>query len=140
MIPYLEQYAGQQLLTGQQAEAYADHFIAVHLSEMPYGGVYAKVSSASRANPKNAAPAAGVQTALQGTTLRGLLVEAYGFSTFGVIALWASIASFVLAGVMALLVGFGLWHSRRVSESAEILAPRGAVTPRGVSRRVSDLF
>ncbi|EQD49399.1 hypothetical protein B1B_11655, partial [mine drainage metagenome] len=33
MKPYLLQYAGQQLLTGSQAEAYADHFIAVHLSE-----------------------------------------------------------------------------------------------------------
>jgi hypothetical protein len=127
MIPYLEKYAGQQLLTGQQAEAYADHFIAVHLSEMPYGGVYAKVSTASRANPKNAALASEVQTSLQGTTLRGLLLEAYGFSTFGVIALWAAIASFVLAAVMALLVGFGFWHSRRVSESTEILAPRGSV-------------
>ena len=30
MIPSVSQYAGQQLLTGQQAEAYADHFIAVH--------------------------------------------------------------------------------------------------------------
>ena len=30
--PYLNQYAGQQLLTGQQAEAYANHFIAVHLA------------------------------------------------------------------------------------------------------------
>ena len=127
MIPYLEQYAGQQLLTGQQAEAYADHFIAVHLSEMPYGGVYAKVSAASRANPKNAALAAEVQTSLQGTTLRGLLLEAYGFSTFGVIALWAAVSAFVLAGVMALLVGFGFWHSRRVSEGTEILAPRIAV-------------
>jgi len=91
---------------------------------MPYGGVYAKVSTASRANPKNAALAAEVQTSLNGTTLRGLLLEAYGFSTFGLIALWAAIASFVLAAVMALLVGFGFWHSRRVSESAEILAPR----------------
>jgi hypothetical protein len=126
MIPYLEKYAGQQLLTGQQAEAYADHFIAVHLSEMPYGGVYAKVSTASRANPKDAALAAEVQTSLQGTTLRGLLLEAYGFSTFGVIALWAGIASFILAAVMAVLVGFGFWHARRVPEDLEMLAPRGS--------------
>ena len=121
MIPYLEKYAGQQLLTGAQAHAYADHFIAVHLSEMPYGGVYSKVSAASRANPKNAALAAEVQTVFQGTTLRGLLLEAYGFSTFGEIALWVAIASFVLAGVMIVLVVLGFWHARRVPESAEIL-------------------
>src|SRR6266508_1642534 len=28
---YLNQYAGQQLTTGAQAQAYANHFIAVHL-------------------------------------------------------------------------------------------------------------
>ena len=32
MVPSVSQYAGQQLLTGQQAEAYADHFIAVHIA------------------------------------------------------------------------------------------------------------
>ena len=35
MIPSVSQYAGQQLLTGQQAEAYADHFIAVHVAKCP---------------------------------------------------------------------------------------------------------
>jgi hypothetical protein len=54
MIPSVSQYAGQQLLTGAQAEVYANDFIAVHLSEMPYGGVYSKVSAASMAAPKNA--------------------------------------------------------------------------------------
>ncbi len=125
MIPYLEKYAGQQVLTGQQAEAYANHFIAVHLSEMPYGGVYAKVSTASRAAPTNTKLAAEVTTSLQGTTLRGLLLEAYGFWTFGQIALWAGIAAFILAAVMALLVGFGLWHARRVPEDQELLAAKG---------------
>ena len=53
MIPSVSQYAGQELLTGAQAEVYADHFIAVHLSEMPYGGVYSKISAAAIASPKN---------------------------------------------------------------------------------------
>ena len=53
MIPSVSQYAGQQLLTGPQAKAYADDFIAVHLSEMPYGGVYSKISAAALASPKN---------------------------------------------------------------------------------------
>jgi hypothetical protein len=119
--PYLDQYAGQQLTTGPQAQAYANHFIAVHLSEMPYGGVYSKISAASKATPNNAKLAALVQTSFQGTTLRGLLLEAYGFWTFGQIALWAGIAAFVLAGVMALLVGLGFWHARRVPENAELL-------------------
>ncbi|HWB21947.1 MAG TPA: hypothetical protein VG652_03555 [Gaiellaceae bacterium] len=129
MLPYLEKYAGQQLLTGPQAKAYADHFIAIHLSEMPYGGVYSKVSAASMAKPTDAALSSEVQTVFRGTTLRGLLLEAYGFSVLGVIAMWAAIASFVLAGLMALLVGFGFWHSKRVPVTEELLASRiGQVT------------
>jgi len=45
MIPSVSQYAGQQLLTGPQANVYADDFIAVHLSHLPYGGVYSKISA-----------------------------------------------------------------------------------------------
>ncbi|HUZ19053.1 MAG TPA: hypothetical protein VMU75_00575 [Acidimicrobiales bacterium] len=129
MIPYLEKYAGQQLTTGQQAEAYADHFIAVHLSEMPYGGVYSKLSAASRATPSNTQLAGLVQTSFQGTTLRGLLLEAYAFWTFGQIAFWAGVASFVLAGIMALLVGFGIWHARRVPVEAELKIGAPATAP-----------
>src|SRR5665213_4241914 len=124
MKPYLLQYAGQPLTTGAQAQAYADHFIAVHLSQMPYGGVYANVSAASRADPTNAKLAAEVTTSFQGTTLRGLLLEAYAFSEFALIAMWAAIAAFTLAGVMALLVGLGFWHSRKVPESAELAVHR----------------
>jgi hypothetical protein len=131
--PYLDQYAGQPLTTGAQAEAYADHFIAVHLSEMPYNGVYSKVSAASMANPNNAALKAEVQTVFQGTTLRGLLLEAYAFSVFAEIALWAAIALFSLAFLMAVLVAFGFWHARRTPDSTEILtrttpAPQPATT------------
>src|SRR6201981_1760394 len=53
MIPSVSKYAGQQLLTGEQAKTYADNFIAVHLSEMPYGGVYSRISGAALAQPKN---------------------------------------------------------------------------------------
>src|ERR1017187_1541162 len=104
MIPSVSQYAGQQLLTGAQAEAYADHFIAVHLSEMPYGGVYAKISAAALANPSNAKLKALEQTSFQGTTLPGLLLEAYAFSKIGQVMLWGAIASFILAAFMFALV------------------------------------
>ncbi len=120
MLPYLLKYAGEPLTTGAQAEAYADHFIAYHLAEMPLGGVYAKVSAASRANPTNTALAAEVTTSFEGTTLRGLLLEAYAFSEFAAIALWAAIAAFVLAGVMAVLVAFGFWHARRTPANVEL--------------------
>ncbi len=120
MKPYLLQYAGKKLLTGPEAEAYADHFIAVHLSEMPYKGVYSQISAASMANPKNAKLASMVQTVFKGTTLRGLLLEAYAFGMFGTIALWAGISSFILAAIMLLLVVLGFIHSRKTPETAEI--------------------
>ena len=52
MIPSVSKYAGQELLTGPQAQAYADHFIAIHLSELPFGGVYSKISAAAIASPE----------------------------------------------------------------------------------------
>ena len=124
MIPSVSQYAGQQLLTGPQAEAYANHFIAIHLSEMPYGGVYAKISTAARENPSSAELKTLEQTSFQGTTLRGLLLEAYGFSFIGEIMFWGAIASFCLAFVMAVLVGLGIWHARRTSAEEELLTPQ----------------
>jgi hypothetical protein len=124
----LGQYAGQQVLSGPQAKAYADDFIAVHLSHMPYNGVYSKASAASMAAPNSAALKGEVQTIFQGTTLRGLLLEAYGFWMFGFIALIASIASFVLGGVMLALSGVGVWHLRRVSPKEEVFAPKVATS------------
>lgn len=124
--PYIGQYAGQQVLTGQQAQAYADHFIGVHLSEMPYGGVYSKISSALQKNPNNASLKALQQTSFQGTTLRGLLLTAYAFGTFATIALWAGIATFIAAFLMLLLVLFGFWHARRTPPEEEFLGHKAA--------------
>jgi hypothetical protein len=120
MLPYLEKYAGEQLTTGAQAEAYADHFIAKHLTDMPLHGVYAKVSAAAMANPTTKKLGSLVTTAFRGTTLRGLLLEAYAFSVFGEIALIAGICSFILAFVMLLLTLLGVFHYRRVPEGVAV--------------------
>ncbi len=124
MIPSVSQYAGQQMLTGPQAEAYADHFIAIHLSEMPYGGIYSKISTAARAEPKNTKLAELETTSFQGTTLRGLLLEAYGFSKIGTIMLIGSIASFILALILLGLVGLGFRHARLTPTEEELLPPK----------------
>ncbi len=122
MIPSVSQYAGQQLLTGPQAKVYANDFMAVHLSEMPYGGVYSKISAAALAAPTNAKLQALRQTSFQGTTLRGLLLEAYAFSTIGAVMFWGAIACFILAFAMAVLVGLGIWHARHTAREAELLS------------------
>ncbi len=119
MVPYMSPYAGKMVTTGQQAQIYATHFIRIHLSQMPYGGVYAKVSSASRANPTTASLAGEVQTVFQGTTLRAMLLEAYGFSIFGQLAFDGALAAFSAAALMLVLTGMGLWHIRRTPLSVE---------------------
>jgi hypothetical protein len=123
MVGTVSKYAGEQMTTGTQAEVYADDFIAVHIQEIGGGLSYAQLSAKAMALPKGSAAytvAEGkVQTVLQGTTLRGLLLEAYAFGTFGQIALVASIVSFVLAGIMLLLTLFGLIHIRRVPGDQE---------------------
>ena len=128
MVGTVSKYAGLPLVTGQEAEVYANDFIAVHLQEIGGGKTYAQLSAAALALPKGSAAytaaEAKVQTVFQGTTLRGLLLEAYAFGTFGQIALVAAIVSFILAGIMLVLTLFGLLHFRRVPEDAEFPAVR----------------
>jgi hypothetical protein len=128
MVGTVSTYAGQPLTTGRQAEVYANDFIAVHLGEIGKGKTYAYWSGLALQQPKGSAAYAtdeGIaQTLFQGTTLRGLLLEAYAFGTFGQIALVAGIVSFVLAGIMLVLSVFGLAHFRRVPEDAEFPAVR----------------
>jgi hypothetical protein len=118
--PYLSKYAGEQLTTGAQAKAYADHYIAVHIDEMTQGQTYAQLSEKSRANPDDEELAGMVATVFKGETLRGLLLNAYAFGTMGTIALYGAIASFIGAGLMFLLSLLGLAHLRRVPEDAEV--------------------
>lgn len=97
LLPGVKQYAGQQLVSGSQAKAYANEFIDVHLAKIAGGKTYAEVSTAALAAP-NDPKLAGQKAALfQGETLRGLLLGAWGWSMIGTIA--------TLAGIMLIIVG-----------------------------------
>jgi len=124
--PFLNQYAGQQLLTGAQAEAYADHFIAVHLKEAGGGLTYAQLSTKAQAAPDDTKLAGQVATMFKGETLRGLLLNAYAFGTMGRIAGIAAISAFVGAAIMLLLSLLGFAHLRQVSPEEEVLAKLGS--------------
>src|SRR6266568_4305124 len=121
--PFLTKYAGQQLVNGAQAEAYANHFIAVHLKETAGGKTYAEVRTLSRQNPNDAKLAGQVQTLFRGETLRGLLLNTYAFWQIGQLALIASIVSLALAGIMLVFTVLGFWHLRRVAPAEELMAP-----------------
>ena len=127
--PYLTKYAGQQLTNGAQAEAWANHYIAVHLQKIGGGKTYAQLSSQAQADPTNTKLAATVDTMFKGETLRGLLLNGYAFWKMGQIALIAAIASFAGAGVLLVLSILGFWHLRRTDPDQEVLAKLGAHTP-----------
>jgi hypothetical protein len=115
----MRKYAGQQLTTGAQAETYANHFIAVHLSEVAGGKTYAQVSAAAMAAPTNTTLKTEEATIFQGTTLRGLLLNAYAFGTIATIAGIGALVSFVGAAILLVLSGLGLVHARRVRSAVE---------------------
>src|SRR3954451_13944442 len=133
----LEKYAGQQLTTGPQAKAYANHYILVHMNEASKGQAYSEVSGQfiqqCTSDPKVAASQTcqdlgGLrQTLFMGDTLRGLLLYGYAFATIGAIAGFAAIAAFAGAAILLVLVGFGFWHARRASDTvAAVRQPVGA--------------
>src|SRR6185437_12673934 len=113
MIPSVSQYAGQQLLTGQQAEAYADHFIAQHITDMTGGKTYSQLSAAALAQPNNTQLAGQVATVFKGETLRSMLLNAYGWWKVSQITYIISLAAFGLGTVSFLGGLFGFASLRR---------------------------
>jgi hypothetical protein len=103
LLPGVKQYAGQQLLTGDQAKAYANKFINVHLSKIAGGKTYSQVSALAIADPTNATLAAEKATLFQGETLRGLLLGAWGWTMIGSIATLAGSILLILGGILLLL-------------------------------------
>jgi hypothetical protein len=101
------QYAGQTMTTGDQAETYADHFLKVHLSKMP---TYAAASSLAAANPTNASDQNLVATVFKGTTLRSMLLNAYGWWTVGTYAFYAAIGLAVAAFAVMLTFLFEVYQ------------------------------
>jgi hypothetical protein len=116
----MNQYTGQQLTNGYQANTYANNFIAVHLNEIGHGKTYSQLSAAALANPANLKLAKTVETVFRGTTLRGLLLNAYAFWEIAQILLAAAIGAFIAGGLMLVLAILGFLHLRRTAPEAQI--------------------
>jgi hypothetical protein len=121
MIPSVSQYAGQQLLTGQQAEAYADNFIAVHIANMTGGKTYSQLSTEAMAQPNNAKLAAEVNTVFKGEALRSMLLNAFGWWKVSQITFIASIVAFAAGGLGLLASLFGLTLARHPEILHEVI-------------------
>jgi len=129
----MHQYAGQLMTNGAQAEVYADHFIANHLTEIGGGQTYAQLSARALAHPKNSALAGQVDAMFKGTTLRGMLLNAYAFWKMGELAFWGAIVSFIGAGLLLILSALGYAHLRRVSPTAEVFPHLTEKVPAGMA-------
>jgi hypothetical protein len=123
-------YGGQQLTTGEQARVYANSFIGVHLNSVAGGLTYSQMSAKAQADPTDTKMAAQVNTLFKGETLRGLLLNAYGWWTIGTYALYAAIglavAGFVVLGAFALEIF--LW----VRQRQKVAVPFTARQPKAI--------
>jgi hypothetical protein len=117
---HLTQYAGEQVLTGSEAQIFANDIIGVDTNLISGGKTYSQLSAASQKDPSNASLSSQVELVFRGDTLRGLLLNAYAFGFIGVIALYAAIASFALGLCMLVLTLLGVRHYRQVDPEVEI--------------------
>ncbi|GAB4076595.1 hypothetical protein [Nostocoides australiense] len=136
--PYLEKYAGQEMTNGDQAKAFADHYIKVHMDKSSGGRTYEDVSGEFIALSKDANAdktkleelGALRQSLFMGNTLRGLLLNAYAFGTMAKIMTIAGITALVGSLLMALLGLLGLRHAKQVRDEESPLVRRDEATRR----------
>jgi hypothetical protein len=135
----LSAYAGQQVLTGDQAHAYADKFIGLHLHEIGQGHPYSYWSGLAlhETDPAVKAKDQGIaDTLFKGETLRSILNQAWTFSVIAQIAFFAAIG-LLLAAVVALgALFFEVIEALRGKESVEVVMPK-SVPARGTLAQVN---
>jgi len=126
-------YAGEQVTTGAQAEAYAG-YIGGHLEEIAGGQTYSEIDDRGAAEAVVAAEESGASeteiaelqatadqlkgqrdSLFRGETLRGLLLSSYAWATIGRIAGIAAWVVFAGAAVMAGLTIAGAVHLKRTT-------------------------
>lgn len=139
----LVEHAGQPLLTGKQAECYANHFIGLHVKNTAGGKTYAELGDVQTALRAQIAEAQKVsdpelpalqkqladataqrETVFKGETLRGVLLTSYGFSTLGEKADQAATVAYLGAGLMLLLSLAGAVHAARTPKTKAFAAPQ----------------
>jgi hypothetical protein len=123
----LTQYAGQQVLTGDQAHAYAEKFIGLHLKEIGQGHPYSYWSGQAMAatDPAVKATDQGIaDTLFKGETLKSMLNTAWTFSVIGQIGLYAGIGLLIAALIVLGALAFEVVEVVRGKETAEVIETR----------------
>jgi hypothetical protein len=122
--PDLKKYEGQQVLTGTQAQAFANDQLGPDLNKVAGGKTYSEVSDEWIAGGMKSAKLAEERTTLfTGETLKGLLLNAWGWAQIGSIAILAGILLIVLGAILFLLPMLNWWLNLR-GEPAEAAPAR----------------
>lgn len=118
----LKPFAGQPMENGDQAKAYADHYILAHMNASSGGKTYSEISGEAMAAAKSAPDAPETkklmelrQTLFMGSTLRGLLLYGYAFGTIGKIAGVAAVAAYVGAALFFVLALLGFRNAKKTA-------------------------
>ena len=138
----LNQYAGQPLTTGKQAECYANDFIGLHVKSIangqtfadlgaPQSALTAQVAAATKANDpalpdlqkQLTAITAQRSSLFQGETLRGLLLTSFGFSVFGDKGGQVATVAYIVAALLALLSIAGFVHAFKTPKDKTFATP-----------------
>jgi hypothetical protein len=126
----LGSFAGQQVTTGPQAEAFA-RYIAGHLLAVNDGKTYAETSAAARVEGLDAQTAADLSVKadilFKGETLRSIMLNAYGWWTVATIALYVGYAMIALGIALGVLALLGFRHAKRaeVDRRVDVSNPVG---------------
>ncbi len=129
----LSAYAGQQVLTGDQAQAYADKFIALHLQEIGQGHPYSYWSALAQkaTDPTAKAQEQGIaDTLFKGETLRSILNQAWTFSVIAQLALYAAIGLLLATIVVLAALAFEVIEALQAKVPEHGAAPVPEVFPR----------
>jgi hypothetical protein len=105
----LQQYAGQQVVNGDQANAYATKFIGLHLQTIGQGHPYSYWSGLALTEKDPTLQAkynTTANTLFKGETLRSLLTLSWTFWVIGDVALYAGIALASAAGIVLIALIF----------------------------------
>jgi hypothetical protein len=119
----LKPYAGEQVDTAKEAKVFADDYIGLHLQGVAKGQTYSEVSGQFMKDPNNQQLAQQRQTLFMGETLRGMLLQAWGWGTVGTIAM---IAGVVLVGLGAILLAIPLLALLADRRRDRVAAPQAA--------------
>ena len=119
----LQQYGGQQVDNGIKAQAYANGFIGRHLATVAGGKTYSQVSALAQANPTDPKLQGQVATLFKGETLRGLLLNTYGWWTMGSYAIYAGYGLALAAAAVLVALLVEIYLAIRARETATTPVP-----------------